>query len=67
MGLITGSMHVLLLFFPNVCCLKGSADDYQRRCAVLQCQLKKVELSKRAYEVSTEKLLKFAQVTCLIL
>jgi syntaxin-binding protein 4 len=39
-----------------------TSDDYQRRCAVLQCQLKKLETSKRNYEVATDKLLKFAQM-----
>lgn len=35
----------------------------QQKIALLSCQLKKSEAEKRTYEVATEKLLKFAEVT----
>ncbi|ELU01376.1 hypothetical protein CAPTEDRAFT_227229 [Capitella teleta] len=35
--------------------------DIQRRLAVLGCQLRKAEVSKKTYEVATDKLLKFAE------
>ena len=34
----------------------------QKQVAVLNCQLRKTELSRKSYEVTTEKLLQFAQV-----
>ena len=34
----------------------------QRRLAVLSCQVKKSEASKKTYEVATEKLLTFLEV-----
>eukprot|EP00118_Oscarella_pearsei_P021223 m.237058 g.237058 ORF g.237058 m.237058 type:complete len:425 (+) comp40144_c0_seq32:2091-3365(+) len=40
---------------------EAGVTEMQKKCAVIQCQLKKVESSKKAYEVSTEKLLKFAE------
>ena len=34
----------------------------QKRLVVLGCQLRKAEVSKRTYEVATEKLIRFAEV-----
>ena len=34
----------------------------QKRLAVLGCQLRKAEVSKKTYEVATEKLLQFVEV-----
>ncbi|KAK3736396.1 hypothetical protein QZH41_017920 [Actinostola sp. cb2023] len=38
-------------------------EELQKRLVVLGCQLRKAEVSKRTYEVSTEKLIRFAEVT----
>ena len=37
--------------------------DIQRRLAVLGCQLRKTEVSKKTYEVATDKLLHFTEVS----
>ena len=34
----------------------------RKRLAVLECELRKVEASKKTYEVATEKLIWFAEV-----
>ena len=34
----------------------------QKRLAILTCQLRKADLSKKTYEVATEKLLQFTEV-----
>ncbi|XP_039595315.1 syntaxin-binding protein 4-like [Polypterus senegalus] len=42
--------------------IKEELQDLKKRVAVLECQLRKSEVTKKAYEVSTEKLLKFIEV-----
>ncbi|XP_051792252.1 syntaxin-binding protein 4 isoform X4 [Erpetoichthys calabaricus] len=42
--------------------IKEELQDLKKRVAVLECQLRKSEVTKKTYEVSTEKLLKFVEV-----
>ena len=40
----------------------ASPTDLQKRLAVLGCELRKAEISKRTYEVATQRLLQYAEV-----
>lgn len=42
--------------------LQKELQELQKRLVVLGCQLRKAEVSKRTYEVATEKLIRFAEV-----
>ena len=42
--------------------LQRELQELQKRLVVLGCQLRKAEVSKRTYEVATEKLINFAEV-----
>ena len=42
--------------------LQQELQELQKRLVVLGCQLRKAEVSKRTYEVATEKLINFAEV-----
>ena len=52
------STEVDFLFFF----LQKELQELQKRLVVLGCQLRKAEVSKRTYEVATEKLIRFAEV-----
>ena len=43
--------------------LQKELQELQKRLVVLGCQLRKAEVSKRTYEVATEKLIRFAEVS----
>uniref|UniRef100_A0A8C9FFY7 Syntaxin binding protein 4 n=1 Tax=Pavo cristatus TaxID=9049 RepID=A0A8C9FFY7_PAVCR len=43
---------------------KDSIQDLRKRVTVLDCQLRKSESARKSFEVATEKLLQFVEVTC---
>lgn len=43
--------------------VQDNVQDLKRRITVLDCQLRKSEMTRKAFEVSTEKLLQFVEVS----
>ena len=59
-------LFVRFVFHPTcLFSLQKELEELQKRLIVVGCQLRKAEVGRRTYEVATEKLIHFAEVsTC---
>lgn len=62
-ALLEKMIRIKALKYPS----QDNIQDLRKRVTVLDCQLRKSESARKTFEVATEKLLQFVEVTLLVI